>query len=209
MSDDTSTPQERPRDESQLDAKAEANRYNTLGISQATQNMLQQAIVSFSKAIEFDETNPGYWYNRGISYANDNAPTLAIQDFTQALALRGDDADILNNRGSVYAMLGEWDKAYADLTLCIELNPNQPEPYNTRAAVLAQKGDYVAATIDFSRAIALRPQYAEAHFNLAESTPSWAAVTSLGPSERSYSAPAHLQAGGAHDRRFRYVQGQA
>jgi Flp pilus assembly protein TadD len=163
-----------PRDESGLDAQAEANRYNTLGISQATQSMLQQAIVSFSKAIEFDPTNPGYWYNRGISYANDvaagtggGALSMAIEDFTQALALRGDDADILNNRGSVYAMLGEWDKALADLTLCIELNPNQPEPYNTRAAVLAQKGDYVSATIDFSRAIALKPQYAEAHFNLA------------------------------------------
>ena len=58
MSDNTPTPQDRPHDKSQLDARAEANRYNTLGISQATQNMLQQAIVSFSKAIEFDETIP-------------------------------------------------------------------------------------------------------------------------------------------------------
>jgi Flp pilus assembly protein TadD len=175
VSDNEPTTQNQPHNESQLDAQAEANRYNTLGISQATQNMLQQAIVSFSKAIEFDPSNPGYWYNRGISYANDvasggasgGALTMAIEDFTQALTLRGDDADILNNRGSVYAMLGELDKALTDLTLCIELNPNQPEPYNTRAAVLAQKGDYVAATIDFSRAIALKPQYAEAHFNLA------------------------------------------
>ena len=92
---------------------SEANRYNTMGITQATQNMSTQAIASFTKAIELNQ-NPGYWYNRGIIYASDGALPLAIQDFTRALELRGDDADILNNRGSVYAMLGEADAAIAD-----------------------------------------------------------------------------------------------
>src|SRR5205809_1047622 len=107
----------------------EAERYNTLGITQATQNMALQAIASFTKAIELDPTNAGYYYNRGIVHANDGALGLALQDFTRALELRGgDDADILNNRGNVHAMMGDWDAALADLTPCIELNPNQPDP---------------------------------------------------------------------------------
>ena len=89
-----------------LSAAEEANRYNTLGITQAGQNMLSQAIASFSKAIEFEPSNPGYYYNRGIIYASEGTYRLALQDFTQALDLRGDDADILNNRGTVHMMLG-------------------------------------------------------------------------------------------------------
>src|SRR6266550_28755 len=87
---------------------ADAERYNTMGIAQATQSMMAQAIASFSKAIELDPENPGYYYNRGIVYANDGSLALALQDFTRALELRGDDADILNNRGNVYAMMGDW-----------------------------------------------------------------------------------------------------
>src|SRR4029453_16572728 len=112
------------RQEGGLSEADEANRYNTLGITQATQNMLQQAIASFSKAIEIDPQNPGYLYNRGIVYASEGAHEDAVQDFTRALEIRGDDADILNNRGNTYAMLGQWDAALADLTRCIELNPN-------------------------------------------------------------------------------------
>ena len=141
----------------------EAARYNTLGITEATQNRPSPAIAS-SQAIDLEPDNPGYYYNRGIVYANDGSPQLALQDFSHALELRGDDADILNNRGNVYAMLGDWDSAITDLTLCIELNPNQPEPYNNRAVMLAQKGEYPAAMMDFARAIGIKPQYSEAHF---------------------------------------------
>ena len=91
-------------DEGQQQVAAEANRYNTMGIAQATQNMVTESIASFSKAIELDPQNPGYYYNRGIVYANTGSPALAIEDFTRAIELRGEDADILNNRGSVYAM---------------------------------------------------------------------------------------------------------
>src|SRR5438094_822766 len=74
----------------------EADRYNTLGITQATQNMGLQAIASFTRAIELDPDNPGYYYNRGIVHANDSSLAMALQDFTRALELRGEDADILN-----------------------------------------------------------------------------------------------------------------
>src|SRR6476661_4857069 len=84
-------------------SNTEAERYNTMGIAQATQNMSTQSIASFTRAIELDPQNPGYYYNRGIVYANDtsdlNSLRFALQDFTRALELRGDDADILNNRG--------------------------------------------------------------------------------------------------------------
>ena len=42
---------------------AEVEKYNTLGIAQATQNMGLQAIASFTKAIELDPENAGYYYN--------------------------------------------------------------------------------------------------------------------------------------------------
>src|SRR5439155_2053518 len=85
-----------------LSGSAEAERYNTLGIAEATQNMGLQAIASFTKAIELDPDNAGYYYNLGIVHANDGAHGLALQDFTRALELRGgDDADVLNNRGNV------------------------------------------------------------------------------------------------------------
>src|SRR6476659_2940150 len=95
---------------------AEAERYNTLGITQATQNMGFQAIAAFAKAIDLDPDNAGYYYNRGIVYANEGAHGLALPLFTRALELRGDDADILNNRGNVYAMMGNLEAALADLT---------------------------------------------------------------------------------------------
>jgi Flp pilus assembly protein TadD len=51
----------------------EAQRYNTLAITQASQGMTQGALASFSKAIEFDPQNAGYYYNRGIVYAEEGA----------------------------------------------------------------------------------------------------------------------------------------
>src|SRR2546427_4625141 len=57
-------------------AATEADKYNTLGITQATQNMGLQAIASFTHAIELDPGNPGYYYNRGIVYVNDGSLAL-------------------------------------------------------------------------------------------------------------------------------------
>ena len=81
---DKQSPEQQPE---QAVPATEADRYNTVGIAEATQNMPLQAVASFTRAIELDPQNPGYYYNRGIVYANDGAYALALEDFTRALVI--------------------------------------------------------------------------------------------------------------------------
>ena len=98
-----------------LSEAEEANRYNTLGITQATQNMLPQAIVTFSKAIEIDPKDPRVYANRAFAYEGKGQYARAIADFTKALEMNPKDADTYNNRALSYYYNKQYDKALDDV----------------------------------------------------------------------------------------------
>ena len=95
------------------DDQAEA--YNNRGIAYCQDGEYDQAIDSFSKAVELDPNYVEIYNNRGIAYYCKGDFNLSIRDFNKAIQWKPSLAEIYNNRGIVYIGKGGFDKAIEGL----------------------------------------------------------------------------------------------
>ena len=123
------------------------------------------AIDNYTKAINLDPKNVGFYINRGYVYYKKGDYPQAIKDCTKAIELDPKNAAAYINRGYVYYKKGEYIQAIADCTKAIEIDPKLATAYNNRGAAYKNKGEYNEAIADFTRAIELDPKYAKAYSN--------------------------------------------
>ena len=123
------------------------------------------AIASFTKAIELKPDYAEAYSNRGIAYFEKGEHDRAIEDYNKAIERNPDYAEAYTNRGNAYYRKGEYDRAIEDHNRTIERKPNLAEAYNNRGSVYGSKGEYARAVEDFNKAIELKPNYAKAYNN--------------------------------------------
>ena len=129
-------------------------------------NELDEAVSSFSKAINRDDAYaPAYRY-RANAYKEMGDLPAALEDYTALVALQP-DAIFYNRRGLVQEELGDWAAAQDDYTQAIELNPKWSIPYNNRGFVRIRLKDWAGATKDLETAISLEPAAPTPYINLA------------------------------------------
>jgi protein O-GlcNAc transferase len=63
------------------------------------------------------------------------------------------------------------DQAIAPYRKTLALNPDFPEALSILANLLFTKGPYGPAADSYHEGIRIRPEYAQAHYNLANTTP--------------------------------------
>ena len=143
----------------------EAERYNNRGIAYIKRNKLEQAIASFSKAIELDPSYANAYCNRGVVYYCQGEYERAIIDYSEAIELDPRHVVTYNNRGVAYGNQGEHEKAIGDLTRAIEIKPDYADAYNNRGIAYKAKLMYDLAIADYDKAIELKPNYADAYYN--------------------------------------------
>ena len=143
----------------------EAEVYNNRGIAHIKQDKLEQAIVSFSKAIELDPDYVNAYCNRGAVYYYKGEYKKAIIDYNKAIELNQRHVITYNNRGVAYDNKGEQEKAIGDFTRAIEIKSDYTDAYNNRGNAYGNKGEYDRAITDYTKAIELDSEFANAYHN--------------------------------------------
>ena len=121
----------------------------------------QQAVSSYTRAINI---NPDYDYaynNRGNAYVELGQYQNALQDLQRAVKMMGADARTHNNLGGVYLLLKRYDEAVSEYTQALNLDPNQAATYYNRALAYFYQGEYQNALSDAKRALELNPNDAD------------------------------------------------
>jgi len=102
-------------------AKDSAKEALDAGAEFVKQSKYDEAIISYSRAIE---VNPNYgeaYYGRGFAYGHKGDYDKAIDDFTKVIILSPGFADAYNNRAVAYCSKKEYDKAWVDIHKAEEL----------------------------------------------------------------------------------------
>lgn len=130
------------------------------------ENKLDEAISSFSKAVNRNPEFAQAYQLRANAFKELGDYPAALEDYTQALSLVP-DAYWFNRRGLAYEEMNDFKKAAADYTRALELNPKWAVAYNNRGFARFHLKDYSAAKDDFETAIKLDPSAPTPYVNLA------------------------------------------
>ena len=132
----------------------------------AGRNRLDEAVSSYSKAINRDESfAPAYRY-RANAFKEIGELEASIDDYTVLLSLQPDPL-FYNRRGLIREELKQFEQAKEDYTKAIELNPKWSIPYNNRGFVNMHLKHWAAAKKDLETAIALDGTSTTPYVNLA------------------------------------------
>ncbi|HNW98060.1 MAG TPA: tetratricopeptide repeat protein [Bacteroidales bacterium] len=139
--------------------------YNKGNIIKIYKGDLQDAINSYTKAIEIKPDYAEAYNNRGNAYFQQKLYDKAMNDYVKAIELKPDYTEAYYDRGNIYLNQGEYDKAIADYNKTIEIDPGYARAYNNRGYVYSLQKIYVKAIIDYTKAIENKPDYAKAYNN--------------------------------------------
>jgi tetratricopeptide (TPR) repeat protein len=84
----------------------------------------EEAIDSFTQAIQLDSKLLDAYFNRGIIYREMNDFELALVDFDQVLVLDPCDVGALTERGLIFLRTNHLERALNDFLLILQINPN-------------------------------------------------------------------------------------
>ena len=125
----------------------------------------EEAVKSYTEAIQLQANNSMFYNNRGCAYDNLGEYDKAISDYNKAIELDPESSTVYNKRGYLYFTLREYDKAILDLEEAIRLDPNNADAYGNRGCLYDDLGDCDKAIDDYSRSIELNPNNADTYVN--------------------------------------------
>lgn len=139
---------------------------NILGAAYAEMERSEDAIASFTKALEID---PGFFLahnNLGAALAARGRHEEAIACYAEALKLKPDYAEAHNNLGNALRNLDRHGEALVSYTRALEIRPDFAEAHSNLGATLGGIGRQAEAISHYARALKLRPDNAEMHNSL-------------------------------------------
>lgn len=104
-----------------------ADGHNHTGVQHFQEGRIQEAITSYSRAIQADSEYAAAYYNRGQAYFTLGRPKLAVKDHTRAIELGPNDPQLplaYAGRAMAYTLLSEDEQAQGDMSKAIELGFN-------------------------------------------------------------------------------------
>jgi tetratricopeptide (TPR) repeat protein len=132
----------------------DAGIYFFRGISYSNEGETDDAIESFSMAIDENSQFQNAYYERGLTYSYTENYDKAISDFSKVVAMDPKASAAYNNRGLVYGKgKKEYDKAIADFNIAIELKNDFADSFDNRGvAYMMRSDDKGKACSDWKRA---------------------------------------------------------
>ncbi len=130
------------------------------------QNRLDEAVSSYSKAINRDGAYVQAYRYRAGAFKDMGDYPAALEDYTVLLRLQP-EAIFYNRRGLVYEEMKRFKEAEQDYTKAIELSPKWAIPYNNRGFVKMHFKDWKGAKADLETAIRLDGSSPTPYVNLA------------------------------------------
>jgi tetratricopeptide (TPR) repeat protein len=127
------------------------------GNDYSDQDLYDQAIADYTKAIKLDPKNPHYILNRGLAYRSKGDNDQAIADYTEAITLKPDYADAYNSRAWAYHEKGADAQGLPDAEKAVALAPKDAAAIETRAEIYEKLGQSDKAIADYRMALTLDP----------------------------------------------------
>jgi len=141
------------------DKKQLAVLYFSCGIAQVDLELFDEALKSYTKAIELDPKMRSAYWNRGVINQKNNKFQAAVDDYNNAIlttnAREGDGGlEVLYTNIAFNQMqLHQLDKALAADSTAISINPGYTRAYIGRADIYVEQQNYKLADSDYTTAI--------------------------------------------------------
>ena len=135
----------------------ESEKYYEEGVNYHKEKKYKEAVESFDKAIELDNTKSKYYSARGRAKNGLRQYEEAKKDAERALELDKNNAESYFVFGNAKRNLGQYEEAIKDYDKAIELAPNDSYAYNNRGNAKRKLGQYEDALKDYKKALELDP----------------------------------------------------
>ena len=142
--------------------------YYSLGNALAGCGRVDEAIVHYRKALEFEPDFAQAHNNLGLALARRGKIDEAIVQFQAALEIEPDYAQAHNNLGRALAGCGKVDEAITHYQKALEFQPEYAKAHNNLGLVLAGRGHFDEAIVHFRKALEIEPDFADAYNNLGK-----------------------------------------
>ena len=126
---------------------------------------IEEAIVSFDKALEIQLEFHEAWYNRGIALNNLGRLNEAIASYDKALKIKPDKHEAWYWRGTVLEQLGRHDEALASYDKAVEIKLDFYQAWNNRGGALGKLGHLKEALTSYDKVLEIKPDHHEAWCN--------------------------------------------
>jgi len=111
----------------------------------------EEAILEYSKSIEYDSENLNAYLQRAMAYNLTEKYESAIDDYNRVLEKNPGLNNVKNSRGSSYMKLEKYDKAILDFDAILIMDPKNQEAYNNRGWCKKHLGDKTGACEDWKK----------------------------------------------------------
>ena len=122
------------------------------------------AIASFSKALEAEPNNSDAYLGRAKSYTAKGDHDHAIADYTKSIGIEPGNASVYRKRADAYRAKGAHDNAITDYSKAIEIDPKNALGYFFRGVSYNAKKDSDRAVADFTKALEINPNDAYSYY---------------------------------------------
>ena len=143
-----------------------AEAHNNLGNALKKLGKLDEAIVSYHKALAIAPEYAGAHNNLGNGLQDQGKLDEAIASFRTALTIKPDFADAHYNLGIALRDLGKLDEAVASYHQALAIKPDFADAHGNLGNALKELGELDEAVANYHKALAIKPDSSLAHSNL-------------------------------------------
>ena len=133
-----------------------------LGLKQASAGDLEEAIISWEKALELNPNLAEAWHNRGSALGRLGNYPEALESFEQTLKIDPHNAQAWNERGHVLYQLKQWQEAVDSWEQAIAIISNNYQFWYNRGCALEELQKYQEAIASYEKALEIKPDFQEA-----------------------------------------------
>jgi tetratricopeptide (TPR) repeat protein len=152
----------------ELEPAGKAMLWNNHGWALVELGRDEEAINSFTKALEDDPNNALIWANLGELYRGNDLDAEALAFYTKALERDPDNAFALFGLGTSLRRLCRVAESLEYLSKATEITPKYAPGWANRGAALELLGSFEEAAVSYQRAVELGDRQATTFFNYAQ-----------------------------------------
>ncbi|MBD2604079.1 tetratricopeptide repeat protein [Scytonema hofmannii FACHB-248] len=124
----------------------------------------KEAIIRFSKALEYWTNSPEIWNLTATSFRNLGLLEDALTYYSRAIQIQSDNPEFLFNRADLFIQLEREREAIADLEQVLISKPDYHKAWCSLGIIFERQGNYQEAVVCYNKAIKYQPNSAYVWF---------------------------------------------
>ena len=130
-----------------------------LGLKQVSAGDLEQAVVSWEKALNINPNLSEAWHNRGSALGRLGHYEAAIDSFQNALSIDPNNYQAWNDRAHALYQLQQWSEAVESWSNALKITPGNHLFWYNRGCALEQLEQWSEAIASYEKALEIKPDF--------------------------------------------------